>query len=95
MASPSMVTLGEPISPAIRSVAEPAVTENGRTGWQKVWGKINPAEAFARAANGVSTSGFILMKVEGIGSYRIHKDGWVWERRGLDRIFKVRNTVQR
>jgi len=94
VASPSMVTLGEPFSPVIRPVAGPVTTESERTGWQKVWDKIGLAKVFARAANGISTSGFILMKVEGIGSYRIHKDGWVWERRGLDRIFKVRNAVQ-
>ena len=93
MASPGMVTLGEPISPAIRSMAGP-VAEDKRTGWQKVWGKISPAKIYASAVNGISTSGFVLMKVEGLGSYRIHKDGWVWERRGLDRIFKVRNAVQ-
>ncbi|RPB04828.1 hypothetical protein L873DRAFT_1840296 [Choiromyces venosus 120613-1] len=93
VASPNMVSLGEPLHPTIRSVAEPVV-EDTQTGWQKVWSKISPIKIFARAINGISTSGFVLLKVEGMGGYRIHRDGWVWERRGLDRIFKVRNAMQ-
>ncbi|KAG0643917.1 hypothetical protein HOY80DRAFT_1019864 [Tuber brumale] len=93
VASPNMVILGEPIHPAVRPAAEPVVVEDRHTKWQKVWSKINPAKVFARAVNGISTSGFVLVKVEGMGSYRIHKDGWVWERRGLDRIFKARNPM--
>ena len=47
-------------------------------------------------ASGIPTTAFMLLKVRGIGSYRIHKDGWVWERRGLpvDRVSKMRNDVQ-
>ncbi|KAG0138650.1 hypothetical protein HOY82DRAFT_462 [Tuber indicum] len=94
VASPNMVTLGEPIHPAIRPAAKPVVVEDRHTRWQKFWSKLSPAKVFARAVNGISTSGFVLVKVEGMGSYRIHKDGWVWERRGLDRIFKARNPMQ-
>ncbi|CUS12238.1 unnamed protein product [Tuber aestivum] len=94
VASPNMVTLEEPIHTTIRPVAAPGVAEDECTGWQKVWSKINPAKVLARAVSGISTSVFVLVKVEGMGSYRIHRDGWVWERRGLDRIFKARNVVR-
>jgi len=86
VAYPNRVTLREPISPAARPFVPPVVVEDKSQGWQKFWSKISPAKIFARAASGISTSGFILMKVKGIGSNRIQKDAWVGERIGLDRM---------
>jgi len=71
-----MVTLKELISPAKKTVVEP-VTIIGSVGWQNILSKINPAKIFGRAAGGISTSVSLLMKMKGIVSCRIYKNGWV------------------
>lgn len=48
-----------------------------------------PLKVFAFARRALSTKGFVALKVEGVGRFRLSRDGQLWERRGLDRLFRA------
>ena len=92
VASPDLITLEEPLGP--RGMAKgPGAKRDKRSRWQKFWSRINPFKMTKAFVKGVSTGGFVLMKVEGGGLYRIQRDGWVWEDRGLDRLFGAKEAL--
>ncbi|KAI5801207.1 hypothetical protein EDC01DRAFT_647231 [Geopyxis carbonaria] len=49
-----------------------------------------PFNAFMGARRMITTQDFVLlMHQDGVG-FQIHRDGWVWQRRGLDQLFGAR-----
>lgn len=90
--SPDLITLDEPLGPRGIGKAQGAKRDE-RSRWQKFWSKINPLRVTKALVKGISTGGFVLMKVEGMGVYRIQRDGWVWENRGLDRLFGAKEAL--
>lgn len=94
VASPDLITLGEPLQPVGSLKAAPAEevkVEDTRSAATKVRHGVTgaPFKVFDFFRKALSTSGFVLLRVEGEGKFRVSKDGWVWEKRGLDMLFRT------
>jgi hypothetical protein len=88
VASPELITLGGPLHP--KAAAKTVEAGDKGTRWRKFRSRINPVRLITALMKGISTSGFVMMKVEGMGTYQIQREGFVWEKRGLDRLFKTK-----
>lgn len=91
VASPELITLGEPLQPIHPAKAAAPPLEDTRNAVMKVRHAITgaPFKTFDFFRKALSTGNFVPLNVDGVGRFRISKDGWVWERRGLDRLFKT------
>lgn len=90
VSSPELISLGESLQPRIPTPPESGM-EDGRGTVAKVRHGITgaPFRLFNFFRKALSTEGFVVLKVDDEGRFRLSKDGQVWERRGLDRLFKV------
>ncbi|KAH8155589.1 uncharacterized protein LAJ45_00599 [Morchella importuna] len=93
IASPDLISLGEPLQSIGVLKAAPAAetqVQDTRNMVTKIKHGVTgaPFKAFDFFRSALSTSGFVLLRAEGEGKFRLSKDGWVWEKRGLDLLFK-------
>lgn len=90
VASPALISLGESLQPRLAAPTEPGI-EDRRGAVTKVRHGITgaPFKVFDFFRRALSTEGYVAIKVDGVGRFRLSKDGQVWERRGLDRLFKA------
>jgi len=49
-----------------------------------------PFRLFSVAKSAITTNNFISLGISNGESYMLHKDGWVWEKRGLERLLGLR-----
>lgn len=88
VSSPGVISLGESLQPRLAAPTESEI-EDRRGAVTKVRHGITgaPFRVFDFFRRALSTEGFVVIKVDGVGRFRLSKDGQVWERRGLDRLF--------
>lgn len=90
VSSPRLISLGESLQPRLVVPPRPE-TKDRRSAMTKVRQAITgvPFKVFAFARRALSTNGFVALKVEGVGRFRLSREGELWERRGLDRLFRA------
>lgn len=54
-----------------------------------------PFKIFHAARSFLAGDEFVTLNVKGVGAYSLHQDGWVWEKRGIDRLFKIKTATTR
>lgn len=91
VSSSDLISLEGPLQPVLRVSESQPEMEDKRSAVTKIRHGITgaPFKVFDFFRKALSTGGFALLRVEGMGSFRLSKDGWVWERRGLDRLFRM------
>lgn len=90
VSSPGLISLGESLQPRVEALTG-SKTNDSRSVVTKMRQAITgmPLKVFAFARRALSTKGFVALKVEGVGRFRLSRDGQLWERRGLDRLFRA------
>lgn len=90
VSSPGLISLGESLQPRLVVPPKPEAKDRKST-MTKVRQAITgvPFKVFAFARRALSTNGFVALKVEGVGRFRLSREGELWERRGLDRLFRA------
>ncbi|KAI5857030.1 hypothetical protein BZA05DRAFT_387044 [Tricharina praecox] len=94
VAHASDITLSRVLQPV---VAAPTMAKKPQIGGVKRMGRMlleAPFTFFHAAKNLVVNDEFVTVKVKGGGTYSLHQDGWVWERRGIDRLFGTKAATK-
>jgi hypothetical protein len=90
--NPKMITLDGPL----RSSAPDSVAPHGeavKVGLGRRMMRVvseGPFRLFSVAKSTVTTNSFIPLRISNGESYMLHKDGWVWEKKGLERLLGSR-----
>lgn len=97
VANPKLITLDEPLQP-LHEPVKPVKAEPAPTGLAKRIGRViveAPWRAFSAVKRTITTDGFVGLQVQNDGRYQIRSDGWIWEKRGLDSLFRTMNSKYR
>lgn len=84
------ITLSRAMQPLVAPVPPPAAPPQ-IGGVKRLEGTLMeaPLKIFHLAKSLVANDEFVMVKVKGGGTYALYQDGWVWERRVIDRLFRV------
>ncbi|KAL7268872.1 hypothetical protein RUND412_008486 [Rhizina undulata] len=91
--SPKDILLDFPLQ-SVQPVGQRKAMEGPKSTGRKIVDAITsiPFMTFRGARNMLTTENFVPLRIDGGRAYGLDKDGWVWELRGLDRLFGVRRT---